>query len=263
MREVGDINAPLTSLRQTALSLACTAGALPLVSALLDAGADPGLPDRTGATCTSAACVAGHAHVLRRLLEVAGPSPALCDNNGLTPMHQAVGFGHPECLRCLLEHGADPNVRTGDVRGPHEEDGVPPRYETPLHISARLLTRAINGVDGSGSTEHQQQQRELIMATLVDFGADALATDGQGDTPLHFCARLGDAWGLWLLLGSTRDARAALRAANGDGTSVAEELAGAGLACRATALAASGAHRARLFMRKYRAIYGFIAAGPA
>ena len=46
-------------------------GALPLVSALLKAGANPNLCDRTGASCVAMASSAGHAHVLKRLLELA------------------------------------------------------------------------------------------------------------------------------------------------------------------------------------------------
>lgn len=56
---------------QTALHMACASGALPLVSALLKAGADPNICDRTGASCVAMASSAGHAHVLQKL---PGPS---------------------------------------------------------------------------------------------------------------------------------------------------------------------------------------------
>jgi len=48
--------------------MACACGALPLVSALLKAGANPNLCDRTGASCVAMAASAGHAHVLQKLL---------------------------------------------------------------------------------------------------------------------------------------------------------------------------------------------------
>lgn len=51
---------------QTALHMACATGALPLVVALLKAGADPNLRDRTGASCVAMASSAGHAHVLQK-----------------------------------------------------------------------------------------------------------------------------------------------------------------------------------------------------
>ncbi len=47
--------------------MACASGALPLVSALLKAGADPNICDRTEASCVAMASSAGHAHVLRKL----------------------------------------------------------------------------------------------------------------------------------------------------------------------------------------------------
>lgn len=56
---------------QTALHMACACGALPLVSALLKAGANPNLCDRTGASCVAMAASAGHTHVLQKLLRFA------------------------------------------------------------------------------------------------------------------------------------------------------------------------------------------------
>ena len=62
------VDAPLTSLGQTALQIACAAGTLPLVMALLKAGADANATDRTGASCVALASTAGHAHVLEKSL---------------------------------------------------------------------------------------------------------------------------------------------------------------------------------------------------
>eukprot|EP00435_Cladocopium_sp_Y103_P074988 s114_g52.t2 len=201
------VDEPLTSLGQTALHMACACGALPLVSALLKAGADPNLCDRTGASCVAMASSAGHAHVLQKLLEHKTIVPTY-DVAGLTPVHKAVGFGQPDCLRCLLQHGVDPNVLTGasfsgrEVTLPADYGAAPSRYETALHIAARLLTRAINSPDGAGSSERQQRQQRELMRILLDFGADALAQDVNGDTPLHYSARTGDVWGFCLLLQS-------------------------------------------------------------
>ncbi|CAJ1416042.1 unnamed protein product [Effrenium voratum] len=207
------VDAPLTSLGQTALHIACGSGALPLVQALLKAGADPNLRDRTGASCVALCCAAGHAHVLQKLLEVP-VRVATYDVAGLTPLHKAVGFGQPDCLRRLLEHGLDPNLLTGEVTLPPDYGAAPSRYETALHIAARLLTRAINSPQGAGSSERQQLQQREIMKILVSFGADPMAKDLNGDTPLHWCARTGDAWGLWLLLGHTPSPQAALLSCN-------------------------------------------------
>eukprot|EP00747_Dinoflagellata_sp_TGD_P035063 gnl/TRDRNA2_/TRDRNA2_137628_c0_seq2.p1 gnl/TRDRNA2_/TRDRNA2_137628_c0~~gnl/TRDRNA2_/TRDRNA2_137628_c0_seq2.p1 ORF type:complete len:349 (-),score=33.35 gnl/TRDRNA2_/TRDRNA2_137628_c0_seq2:34-1080(-) len=252
------VNEPLTSSGQTALTLACSAGAVPLVAALLDAGSDPNVEDNSKATALSAACVSGNAHVVKKLLERPGTHMDSCDVNGLAPIHQAVGFGYPECIRCMLESGLDPNLLTGEVVPWSLEDAAPARHETPLHIAARLLTRAINAGDGSGSTEHQQRQRRAIMEVLVHNGADPLARDIQGDTPLHHCARYGDAPGLWLLLGHTPDAAVAAQASNLVGVTVLDEALGSGWAVCMVVHLAARIHVVRLKWRAYWSIYEFI-----
>eukprot|EP00927_Polykrikos_kofoidii_P048116 TRINITY_DN42341_c0_g2_i1.p1 TRINITY_DN42341_c0_g2~~TRINITY_DN42341_c0_g2_i1.p1 ORF type:complete len:183 (-),score=24.10 TRINITY_DN42341_c0_g2_i1:66-551(-) len=124
-----------------------------------------------------------------------------------------------DCLRCLLQRGADPNLLTGEITAPPEYEVAPALFESALHIAARLLKRA----EGFGSTEHQQLHQREILEVLIHHGADALQQDGNGNTPMHFCARGADLWGLWLLLGSTSDARTAVLAANEFGTTVLDE----------------------------------------
>ena len=74
----------------------------------------------------------------------------------------------------------DPNICTGEVTIPAQFEPAPSRYETALHIAARLLTRAINSPEGAGSSEQQQVQQREIMQVLVGFGADPLAQDVNG-----------------------------------------------------------------------------------
>ncbi|CAK9105380.1 unnamed protein product, partial [Durusdinium trenchii] len=202
MGSLHDVDAQLTSLGQTALHIASASGALPLVVALLKAGADCNRCDRTGASAVALAAAAGHAHVLEKLLECNSIKVPTYDVAGLTPVHKAVGFGQPDCLRSLLDHGVDPNVPTGEVTLPADSGAAPSRHETALHIATRLLTRAINSPDGAGSSERQQLQQRELMRMLVSYRANALAKDVNGDTPLHFSARTGDLWGFCLLLDS-------------------------------------------------------------
>ena len=64
---------------------------------------------------------------------------------------------------------------------PADYGAAPSRYETALHIAARLLTRAINSPDGAGSSERQQRQQRELMRILLNFGADATAQDVNGN----------------------------------------------------------------------------------
>ena len=79
-------------------------------------------------------------------------------------------------LLCLPEI-----VSEGEVTLPADYGAAPSRYETALHIAARLLTRAINSPDGAGSSERQQRQQRELMRILLNFGADATAQDVNGN----------------------------------------------------------------------------------
>ena len=137
LRQVlGDIEAPLTPIGETPLAVACHAGVLPLVKALLDAGANPSATDSSGASCLLIASQAGHAHVARRLLEEPQVDVNRCDMYGLAPIHKAVAFGHVEVVRLLLECGADPNLKTGAVRAPEEYGARASRHETACYSNS-------------------------------------------------------------------------------------------------------------------------------
>eukprot|EP00928_Gymnodinium_smaydae_P088264 TRINITY_DN72374_c0_g1_i1.p1 TRINITY_DN72374_c0_g1~~TRINITY_DN72374_c0_g1_i1.p1 ORF type:complete len:331 (+),score=38.98 TRINITY_DN72374_c0_g1_i1:60-1052(+) len=210
----GGIEAPLTPIGETILGVACAAGNLPLVCALLDAGADPKVADSRGATCLLLACAAGHAHIARRLLKEVGSSVAnAADMYGTAPLHRAVGFGHVSCVEALLEHGADVNLPTSAVTVPEEYGAGVSRQETPLHIAVRLPTH----------WDAWPRRRELINL-LISHGADPLSKDSRGDTPLHFCARYQDAWTFYALLSTLRNVRHGLQAVNNAQVSVSAEV---------------------------------------
>ena len=103
------------------LHVAITHGSIPMVNALLAAGADPELHKGT----LWLAAQNGNIEMVRRLLEIEG-----LDKNALasdvwnysairgTALHTAAEKGHADVLKLLLEEGADPNVRTGHLGTP-------------------------------------------------------------------------------------------------------------------------------------------------
>jgi len=134
-----------------------------VISALLDAGADPLLADRNGETLI---------HTLAKYSSVGSKIPLLLDagvdvnipnNNGETPLHLAAGGSRSSAnVALLLELGADPGLRT--VEG-----------DTPLHSAMATLLRPDSAT----------------IAALVAAGADINARNDRGMTPVQVAWTLG------------------------------------------------------------------------
>ncbi|GLI63909.1 hypothetical protein VaNZ11_007046 [Volvox africanus] len=87
---------------------------LEIVRVLLHWGADPNTQgSKNGTTPLLIAVENNHLGLLRVLLE-AGANPNLPDTNGCTPLLAACTEGHLEMARVLLEHGAKPNMQRRD-----------------------------------------------------------------------------------------------------------------------------------------------------
>lgn len=116
-----DVDAP-GSHGNTALMYAAFYGHVPVIRALLAAGADPdasSTEDGLEAEATALMLTAGsafinnHAEVIRLLAE-AGADLDARDAEGRTALHHAAGRAVPNALQALLVLGADPNARDGE-----------------------------------------------------------------------------------------------------------------------------------------------------
>ncbi|XP_016139209.1 KN motif and ankyrin repeat domain-containing protein 1-like [Sinocyclocheilus grahami] len=76
LMELGDVNACVGQVGQTALHLAVRHGRVPMVHLLLEQGADPDAQDHAGTTPLISACDRGHVSIVRILLQEAN-----CDVN--------------------------------------------------------------------------------------------------------------------------------------------------------------------------------------
>lgn len=96
----------------TSLHVAAASGCLPIVQALLGAGADVNARRAMGATPLHWACRGGHVDAVRALI-AAGARPSEADGLGLTPAHLAAVRGHASVLQALAQAaGACLHART-------------------------------------------------------------------------------------------------------------------------------------------------------
>ncbi|XP_070704435.1 ankyrin repeat and SOCS box protein 16 [Pempheris klunzingeri] len=140
-------------VKQTsALRLAASRGHAGCVEELLFRGAEVNA-DPGGNTALHDACAGGHAACVQLLL-AHGADPELVAADGSAPLHLCTKAQSLRCAELLLEGGAEVSVRMRETR------------LTPLHVAARR-----------GLEEHVE--------LFLRHGADVLATNQEGETPLN------------------------------------------------------------------------------
>uniref|UniRef100_A0A0G4HX42 Uncharacterized protein n=1 Tax=Chromera velia CCMP2878 TaxID=1169474 RepID=A0A0G4HX42_9ALVE len=160
----------------TPLHLAVREGVTPLVSLLLEKGAEIDAKGKWGRLPLALAALNGHTSTASLLLK-SGADVNARDNEGETALHLSVSRGHLGTLSLLLERGADLTATN--------ESGW-----TALH---------------SAALNHQP----TAASVLLKRGADVDARDKHGRTPLHVGALLGDSSVLSVFL--TRKAQVDLK----------------------------------------------------
>ncbi|XP_051989491.1 KN motif and ankyrin repeat domain-containing protein 4-like isoform X2 [Xyrauchen texanus] len=101
LMELGDVNAHVGQVGQTALHLAVRHGRVPIVRLLLAQGADPNAQDHAGTTPLISACDRGHINVVRILLEDTNCDVNLKDKVGRSALSLATQACHTEIADLL------------------------------------------------------------------------------------------------------------------------------------------------------------------
>ena len=147
----------------TPLMLASFKGYSPIVSVLLDNGANLSLTADNGGTALHAACQGGHLTVCKMLVEAGANLEAACCES-CTPLNVAARDGHSEVMIMLIGAGANTNTQ--------DSDGMTPLFKAAMggHVNA--------------------------IKVLLGVGADPLLTNkdpktGDNFTPLDVAARNG------------------------------------------------------------------------
>jgi ankyrin repeat protein len=121
-----------------------------------------------------AICDGGLAEVQRRLPRGCDADRRCC--HGLTPLELAIEHLQLEVVRYLLDVGADANGR--DALG-----------QTPLHFAVDIeIDFAISRLDREGRAEPAST---ALTALLLELGADPLAANCNGETPLDWARQRG------------------------------------------------------------------------
>ncbi len=188
---------PIKRADWTPLMLACTkADNLPVVAALVGAGADLTLANKDGWTAFHLACRVGDVEIMDHLLSASGSaSGASCwdtrSKNGRTPLHSSAQAGDLRSLEWLLD------------RCPFPADEADSCGSTPLMDAVRSgradCARLLIGREHRPGATDKMGRNCLHVAChagrleLVDFlvgehGMELGSASGNGMTPLHWAA---------------------------------------------------------------------------
>jgi ankyrin repeat protein len=183
----------VTDRKESPLLFACLLGDLPIAKLLYEKGGSVRI--RTAGedwTCSHFAALAGHAHILRWLIDLhLNVDSGSVD--GSTPLRIAAVAGHLEAVNVLLQNGANVTNTFGHLKS------------TLLHDVAgrghvHILQRIIIYFEDSNVRDSLQRTAMHLAATfghveigqvLVAHGADINAKRAGDVTPLHLAAASG------------------------------------------------------------------------
>ncbi|XP_006635908.3 transient receptor potential cation channel, subfamily N, member 1 [Lepisosteus oculatus] len=147
---------------------------------LLKSGADVNAEQENGETAMHIAARHGNLKMMQALIEEGGDVTSK-SKAGESPLHIGVRHCHAHIVQEILSYLANersPKEATVCVRQENQEG------ETPLHLSAELKKEMI----------HFEGEDIAIVRILMECDADvSAATKVSGETPLHYCARVGNA----------------------------------------------------------------------
>jgi len=196
-----ELDMPIDLQSHTALHWAATLARMPLLRALIAAGASPSRVNASGETALMRACLVTNSqdhNSFPDLLEVLGATIEARDHKGRTVLHHiavtsAVKGRHAASryyLESLLEwvvrQGSAPNSQNTQTNGnaPSNSQAVNPKMGI-----ARFMSEIVNAQDSVGDTALNIASRignRSIISQLLEVGADPNIANRVGLRPLDF-----------------------------------------------------------------------------
>ncbi|XP_036423490.1 transient receptor potential cation channel, subfamily N, member 1 [Colossoma macropomum] len=147
---------------------------------LLKSGAEVNAEQENGETAMHVAARHGALQMMRALIEE-GADLTWRSKAGENPLHVAVRHCHAHMVEAILNYLTNNRSRGEAELCVRQENQS---GETALHLAAELKNEMV----------HRDGEDVLIIRTLMEHNADVTAVTRQmGETPLHYCARVGNA----------------------------------------------------------------------
>lgn len=164
---------------ETQLHVACRAGQLEKVQAIVETGADVNAKDNAGWTpihevINGKGAVENKANILRIICEKGGDVNAFGGSNEETPLHFAVQVGSESLVEILLEFGASPNIRCKNGQLPKDlayNDVILKLLEEKSGISA-TSPNVSNNLNSSTLSEDHALMQTMLKKAVVFFNYD-------------------------------------------------------------------------------------------
>ena len=195
----GELDMPIDTQSHTALHWAATLSRMPLLRALIAAGANPYRVNASGETALMRACVVTNSHDLNsfpELLDVLGGTLEVRDSKGRTVLHHIAvtsavkgrNTASRYYLECLLEwvvrQGSAPSSQEAAVNG----NGANANSPVKLGLG-RFMSEVVNAQDKAGDTALNIAARignRSIISQLLEVRADPTIANRAGLRPLDF-----------------------------------------------------------------------------
>ncbi len=187
-----ELDAPIDTQSHTALHWAATLSRMPLLRALIDAGANPFRVNAVGETALMRACIVTNSmdhNSFPELLDVLGGTIDVRDDKGRTVLHHiavtSAVKGRNSASRYYLESLLEWVVRQGSAPSSQNTG-----FTAPAKMGiGRFMSEIVNSQDSCGDTALNIAARignRSIVSQLLEVGADPNIANRAGLRPLDF-----------------------------------------------------------------------------